>query len=133
MRVSVAGAVSTFVFSAGSSVKTERAGSAFRIGAWLRSPEAGLTVCLRIEEVSKDDPLIAVRTSETCFAPTAKWEHIRILRKTIAAGHTLRFSAYSYGAESGDSFDIDGFTVMRKGAHGWKKVRSVFARSPLGG
>lgn len=133
LRVAVVRGASTFAFSAAGTVRAGRVGSLYRIGAWLRTNAPGMTVCLRIEEVSKHDDVTPVRTTEACFSPTTKWQHFRIVRKTIMRGDQLRFSIYSYGAEKGDSFDIDGFTVLRKSQDGWKRVRDAFARrSALG-
>ncbi len=67
-----------------------------------------------------------MRTSESCFAPTAKWKHFRVFRRTLARGNHLVFSVYSFGAVAGDSFEIDGFTVHRRVLHGWKRVDAAF-------
>lgn len=128
LRVAVLRGASVFTFSAAGMVRAVRMGSKYRIGAWLRTDAPGVTVCLRIEEVSKHDDVAPVRTTETCFSPTTKWQHVRIIRTTIKSGDKLRFSIYSYGAEKGDSFDIDGFTVLRKTETGWKRVKDAFAR-----
>jgi hypothetical protein len=128
VRVALLRGLTTYSFDAAGTVRTTRVGSLYRIGAWLRTDAPGLTVCLRIEEVSKKDPLTAVRTSETCFSPTTKWQHFRILRRTLAAGDTLKFSIYSYGAEKGDSFEIDAFAVLRKAPDRWVRVKNAFAR-----
>jgi hypothetical protein len=117
----------SFVFRAAGNVRVQRLGLLYRIGAWLRSDAPGVTVCLRIEEVSPKDPLSSVRTTETCLSPSAHWQHLRILRRTIARGDKLLFSVYSYGAVLGDSFEIDRFVVLRKTAHGWKRVDGVFS------
>ena len=128
LRVAVLRGASTFAFQAAGTVQAVRFGSKYRIGAWLRTDAPGMTVCLRIEEVSKHDDVAPVRTTEACFSPTTKWQHFRIVRKTIKSGDQLRFSIYSYGAEKGDSFDIDGFTVLRMTQDGWKRVKDAFAR-----
>lgn len=134
VRVALVPGRSTFAFNAGAAVRATRVGNAYRIGAWLRSAAPGVTVCLRIEEVTKKDPLRSVRTTETCVAPTTEWRHFRILRRTIAAGDKLVFSVYSYGAVGGDSFEISGFIVMRKTADGWKRVDEAFrGRRPQNG
>jgi hypothetical protein len=127
IRVALARRGSQFEFQSVGDVEVARVGLAYRIGAWLRSDAPGVTVCLRIEEVSPKDPLAAVRTTETCLSPTAEWRHFRILRRTLARGDKLVFSVYSYGAELGDSFEIDHFLVLRKTTHGWKRVDSAFA------
>ncbi len=116
----------SFVFRAAGNVRVQRVGLMYRIGAWLRSDAPGVTVCLRIEEVSKKDPLSSVRTTETCLSPSTHWQHFRILRRTLARGDKLVFSIYSYGAALGDSFEIDRFVVLRKTAHGWKRVDGAF-------
>jgi hypothetical protein len=128
-RVRPARGASSFVFRASRSVLTGSPGRLYRIGAWLRSDVPGLSVCLRIQEISPRDPLAAVRTSETCLAPGKKWQHFRLLRRTLASGNRLVFSIYSFGAVDGDSFDIDGFRVLRRTAHGWKRVDAAFANS----
>jgi hypothetical protein len=87
-------------------------------------------VCLRIAEVRAHDPLTSVRTTETCLNPTTTWRHFQILRSTIARGDKLVFSVYSFGAVAGDSFEIDRFVVVRKVAHGWKRVDAAFANRP---
>jgi hypothetical protein len=133
VRVAIKRGESSFSFDATGTVQERHVGRAYRIGAWLRGETPGLTVCLRIEEVSKADPLTSVRTTETCVSPTTTWRHFRILRRTVARGDRLVFSIYSYGAASGDTFEIDGFTVMRKTADGWKRVDQAFARPPLVG
>lgn len=121
---------STFAFRASRSVTAGAGGRLYRIGAWLRSDVPGLTVCLRIEEMSPGDSLASVRTSESCLAPTADWKHFRLFRRTLARGNKLVFSIYSYGGLEGDRFDIDGFTVSRRvklGAKpGWKRVDAAF-------
>ena len=127
IRVALAKHGSQFEFQSAGDVRVERVGLAYRIGAWLRSDAPGVTVCLRIEEVSPKDPLASVRTTETCLSPTTHWRHFRILRRTLARGDKLVFSVYSYGAELGDSFEIDHFLVLRQTTHGWKRVDSAFA------
>jgi hypothetical protein len=117
----------SFVFRAAGKVRVLRVGLLYRIGAWLRSDAPGLRVCLRIEEVSPKDALTSVRTTETCLSPSTHWQHFRILRRTLARGDKLLFSVYSYGAATGDSFEIDRFVVLRKTAHGWKRVDGVFS------
>jgi hypothetical protein len=126
IRVALAHNGSNFSFDAAGSVLAVRFGAQYRIGAWLRTRVPGLTVCLRIKEITPEDPLMPVRTTETCMSPTAKWRHFRIMRTTIARGDKLVFSIYSYDAVKGDSFDIKRFTVMRKTAHGWKRVPAAF-------
>jgi hypothetical protein len=128
-RVTVAPGASSFVFRASRSVVAGAGGRLYRIGTWLRSDVPGLNVCLRIQEVSPADPLTSVRTSETCLAPTTKWKHFRLFRRTLASGNRLVFSIYSYGAVEGDSFDIDGFTVARRVKYGWKRVDAAFGDS----
>jgi len=128
VRVTSARGVTTFAFMARGLVRARRIGNAYRIGAWLRSDTPGLMVCLRIAEVRRSDPLVAVRTTERCMTPTAAWQHFRILRKTVARGDRLVFSVYSYGTTARDSFEIEGFTVMQKTASGWRRVRDAFAR-----
>jgi hypothetical protein len=118
----------SFVFRAAGNVRVQRVGLLYRIGAWLRSDVPGITVCLRIQEVSPHDPLTSVRTTETCLSPSTHWQHIRILRRTLERGDKLLFSVYSYGAALGDSFEIDRFVVLRKTAHGWKRIDGVFSR-----
>ena len=44
----------------------------------------------------------------------------------MARGDKLTFSIYSYGALAGDSFDIDGFVVLRHTSKGWRKVDEAF-------
>jgi hypothetical protein len=126
IRVSLARGSSQFSFDAIGTVRTERVGLQYRIGAWLRTNAPGMTVCLRIREISPKDPLTSVRTTETCFSPTTKWRHFQIIRRTVARGDKLVFSAYAYAAVQGDNFDIDGFTVMRKTSDGWKRVEAAF-------
>lgn len=127
VRVALAGQHSQFSFEAANPVYADAVGRTFRIGAWLRTDVAGIVVCLRIEEVAPADSLSPVRVSETCLAPTAHWRRFRIVRRTLARGDTLRFSVYSYGAAAGDSFEIDGFDVARRGGHAWKRVTSAFS------
>jgi hypothetical protein len=117
----------SFVFRAAGNVRVQRVGLLYRIGAWLRSDTPGITVCLRIQEVSAKDPLTSVRTTETCLSPSTHWQHFRILRRTLARGDKLRFSIYSYGADRGDDFEIDRFVVLRKTADGWKRVDGAFS------
>ncbi len=132
-RIAMARGASTFALRASRSVVAGAGGRLYRIGAWLRSDVPGLTVCLRIQEVSPDDSLTPVRTSESCLAPTAQWKHFRLFRRTLARGNKLVFSIYSYGGVEGDRFDIDGFTVARRvklGVKlGWKRVDAAFAPS----
>jgi len=128
-RVSLAPGSSSLVFRAARSVVAGSGGRLYRIGAWLRTDAPGMNVCLRIQEVSPADPLTAVRTSESCFAPTTNWKRFMLYRRTLARGNRLVFSIYSFGAVSGDSFDIDRFTVSRRVAHGWKRVSAAFGNS----
>jgi hypothetical protein len=125
-RVAIAPGSTSFVFRAARSVVAAGGGRLYRIGTWLRSDVPGLTVCLRIQEVSPADSLTPVRTSESCFAPTAKWKRFRVYRRTLASGNHLVFSVYSFGAVAGDSFEVDGFTVHRRVLHGWKRVDAAF-------
>jgi hypothetical protein len=117
---------STFSFRASRSIVAGAGGRLYRIGAWLRSDVPGLTVCLRIQEVSPADPLTAVRTSESCLSPTTKWKRFRHFRRTLASRNKLIFSIYSYGAVTGDSFEVDRFTVSRRVKNGWKRVDAAF-------
>lgn len=126
IRVALGHDGSQFSFGAVGDVLAQRVGLKYRIGAWLRTDTPGLTVCLRIKEISPKDPLISVRTTETCMSPSTTWRHFRILRRTIARGDKLVFSIYSYGAVRGDSFEINRFTVMRKTSDGWKRVDAAF-------
>jgi len=125
-RVAIVPGASSFVFKAARSVVAGSGGRFYRIGTWLRTDAPGLTVCLRIQEVSPADPLTPVRTSESCLAPTAKWKHFRLYRRTLARGNRLVFSIYSFGAVAGDSFDVNGFTVERRVRLGWKRVDAAF-------
>jgi hypothetical protein len=127
IRVALALRAFQFEFQSAGNVDVDRAGATYRIGAWLRSDTPGVTVCLRIEEVSPKDPLTSVRTTETCLSPTTQWRHFRIVRRTLARGDKLRFSVYSYGADLGDSFEIARFVVLRQTRHGWKRVERAFA------
>jgi hypothetical protein len=126
IRVALAHNGSNFSFDAVGDVVAERVGLQYRIGAWLRTNAPGLTVCLRIKEISPKDRHTSVRTTETCMSPTTQWRHFRIMRKTIARGDKLVFSIYSYGATKGDSFEISRFTVLRKTTDGWKRVDAAF-------
>jgi hypothetical protein len=127
IRVTLAHDGSNFSLDAAGDVLAVRVGAQYRIGAWLRTKVPGLTLCLRIKEVSPKDPLTSVRTTETCMSPTTKWRHFRIMRTTIARGDKLVFSIYTYDAVKGDSFDIKRFTVMRRTVDGWKRVPAAFA------
>jgi hypothetical protein len=121
----------TFAFRAAHALVTTRGGRLYRIGTWLRSDVPGLTVCLRIQEMSARDAVAPVRTSESCFAPTATWKHFRVYRRTLARGNRLVFSIYAYGATDGDSFDVDRFTVSRRVTNLWKRVDAVFGDADL--
>jgi hypothetical protein len=127
-RVEMLEGNSTFVFRASRSIVTGAGGRLYRIGTWLRSDVPGLNVCLRIQEVSPNDALTPVRTSESCLAPTGKWKHFRLYRRTLARGNRLVFSIYSYGAVKGDSFEIDGFTVARRVTNAWIRVTAAFGK-----
>ena len=126
-RVQLAPGQSSFAFRAARSVVAGGGGRLYRVGTWLRTDALGLTVCLRIQEVSPADPLTSVRTSESCVNPTAKWRHFKLYRRTLARGNRLVFSIYSYGAVSGDSFEVDKFRVDRRaGKRVWKRVAAAF-------
>jgi hypothetical protein len=127
-RVQMTRGHSTFAFRASRSIVAGSGGRLYRIGAWLRSDVPGLSVCLRIQEVSPRDKLMPVRTSESCLATTAKWKHFKLYRRTLARGNRLVFSIYSYGAVEGDSFDVHGFTVSRRVKNGWKRVTAAFGK-----
>jgi hypothetical protein len=129
-RVSMTPGASSYVFRAARSVVAGSGGRRYRIGAWLRSTAPGITVCMRIQEVSADDPLTSVRTSESCLSPGKQWKKFRAFRTTLARGNRLVFSIYSFGAVAGDSFEVDGFTVERKVAKGWKRVDAAFSDAP---
>jgi hypothetical protein len=132
IRVALAPGGAQFSFDAVGSVRAERVGLQYRIGVWLRSDAPGLTVCLRIKEITARDPLTSVRTTEACLSPTTEWRHFRMLRRTMARGDKLVFSIYSYGALPGDNFEIDGFSIMRRTPDGWKRVDSAFGnKRPL--
>ena len=126
IRVALAHNGSNFSFDAVGDVLAVQVGLRYRIGAWLRTDVPGMTVCLRIKEISPKDPLTPVRTTETCMSPTTTWRHFRILRRTIARDDKLVFSIYSYNAVKGDNFEIKRFTVMRKTRDGWKRVDAAF-------
>ena len=126
IRVALAHNGSNFSFDAVGDVLAVQVGLRYRIGAWLRTDTPGMTVCLRIKEISPKDPLTPVRTTETCMSPTTTWRHFRILRRTIARDDKLVFSIYSYNAVKGDNFEIKRFTVMRKTRDGWKRVDAAF-------
>jgi hypothetical protein len=128
-RVSLAPGSSSLVFRAARSVVAGSGGRLYRIGTWLRSDVPGISVCLRIQEVSSADPLTAVRTSESCLAPTTKWKHFRLFRRTLARGNRLVFSIYSFGADAGDSFEVDGFAVARRVPNGWQLVDAGFGEA----
>jgi hypothetical protein len=128
-RVQVTDGHSSFAFRASRSIVAASGGRLYRIGAWLRSDVPGLSVCLRIQEMSPRDALVPVRTSESCLATTAQWKKFRLYRRTLARGNRLVFSIYAYGAVEGDSFDVDRFTVARKVLHGWKRVDAAFGNA----
>jgi hypothetical protein len=127
-RVQMIRGHSTFAFRASRSIVAGAGGRLYRIRTWLRSDVPGLNVCLRIQEVSPRDTLSPVRTSESCFAPTAKWKQFRLYRRTLDRGNRLIFSIYSYGAVEGDSFDVDRFTVSHRVKNGWKRVTAAFGK-----
>jgi hypothetical protein len=128
-RVQMLDGHSTFAFRASHSIVAGSGGRLYRIGAWLRSDVPGLSVCLRIQEVTPGDSLVPVRTSERCVATTATWKRFRLYRRTLARGNRLVFSIYSYGAVEGDSFDVDRFTVARRVKNGWKRVDAAFGNA----
>ena len=127
-RVQMSHGHSTFAFRASRSIVAGGGGRLYRIAAWLRSDVPGLSVCLRIQEVSPRDTVTPVRTSESCLAPTVNWKRFKLYRRTLARGNRLVFSIYSYGAVAGDSFDVDGFTVSRRVKNGWRRVSAVFGK-----
>jgi hypothetical protein len=128
-RVQMMRGHSTFAFRASRSIVAGSGGRLYRIATWLRSDVPGLSVCLRIQEMTPRDSLVPVRTSESCLATTSDWKKFRLYRRTLARGNRLVFSIYSYGAVEGDSFDVDGFTVARKTLHGWKRVDAAFGNA----
>jgi hypothetical protein len=129
-RVSMTPGSSSYVFRASRSVVAGSGGRLYRIGAWLRSDVPGITLCLRIQEVSAADPLTSVRTSESCLSPARQWKKFRTFRSTLARGNRLVVSIYSFGAVVGDSFEVDGFTVERKVGKRRKRVDAALGDAP---
>ena len=130
LRVAMVRGASSFGLRARHYVVATAAGSLYRIGAWLRSDDPGLMICLRIQELSPRTSEPPVRTSESCVASTASWRHIRVFRRTMAPGNRLVFSIYSSSNVTGDSFEIDRFRVQVRVKHGWKRVHAAFGNAP---
>lgn len=93
----------------------------FRITAWLRTGTPGVTVCLRMLELSPNRKL-KVRTSESCTSPTDQWRQFEVTRRTLLRGDRLVFSMYSFSAFPGDTFELDGFTVERQVDAMWQEI-----------
>jgi hypothetical protein len=104
VRVSRATTDQRFAFYAAKRLVSKRAGSPYRIGAYVRSVSPGMLVCLRVEEYAGGAPF----TSERCLPARSGWRRMKLVGETTGRGSKLVFSIHVMAALGGKSFDVDG-------------------------
>ena len=109
-------------------LETTHAHGLYRVGAWLRTDTPGVTVCVRMVELSKDHQ--KVRESEVCTSPTREWQHFEVTRRTLARGNHLRFSLYQFSALPNDMFELDGFSVEKQIGGAWVELGTSLNGAP---
>lgn len=103
VRIARATTTQRFAFYAAKQLVSRRAGSAFRVGAYVRSVSPGMLVCLRVEEYAGGAPF----TSERCVPARSGWRRMRLEGQTASKGSKLVFSIHVIAALGGTSFDVD--------------------------
>jgi len=107
-RVTWSGSAANFWFGAvmPRPVTSTVAGT-YTLSGWLRSASPR-PVCLRLREL---DGNVIVRQAEQCLVGSGSWQQWRAASLQVAAGHSLDLLTIVLGAQSGDSYDVDGFTL----------------------
>jgi hypothetical protein len=103
VRVSRAMTNQRFAFYAAKQLVSRKAGSVYRVGAYVRSVSPGMLVCLRVEEYAGGAPF----TSERCLPARSGWRRMKVEGQTAGKGSKLVFSIYVMAALGGSSFDVD--------------------------
>ena len=110
-RVALRGIAKLFSVDLAPAVTTTRAGGAYRLSGYVRAGAVGQTMCLRVQETAGRR---LVQSTETCFTPTSRWQKFSVRGRSVAAGHRLLVSAYEFGAERGDSFEVGGVSMSSR-------------------
>jgi len=106
IRVRLRGRAKQYSVDLGNSVVTTRPRAPYRLSGYLRTGTAGANLCLRIQELGSAARVVT--STERCFTPKSRWAKFSVRSRSLAAGHRLLVSAYEYGSEGGDSFEIGG-------------------------
>ncbi|MDQ2984478.1 MAG: hypothetical protein M3R70_11260 [Actinomycetota bacterium] len=93
-------------------VATTRARAPYRLSGFFRTHAPGATLCLRVQEVTGDNKIVT--STERCFAPKANWRKYSVRSRSLAGGHRLLVSAYEFGAQRGDSFELGGVSTSAR-------------------
>jgi hypothetical protein len=109
VRVSRTTTEQRFAFYATKQLVSRKAGSAYRVGAYVRSVSPGMLVCLRVEEYAGGAPF----TSERCLPARSGWRRMKLEGQTAGRGSKLMFSIHVMAALGGTSFDVDGVRLAQ--------------------
>jgi hypothetical protein len=107
LRVSRASTRESFAFYARRTLRSKRAGTRYKVRAFVRSVSPGMFVCLRAEEHTSGPTL----TTERCVPATSSWQRVKLLGRTAGKGTKLSFSVRVMAALGGKSFDVDAFRL----------------------
>ena len=109
VRVTRATTDERFAFYAAKQVVSRKAGSKYRVGAYLRSVSPGMLVCLRVEEYAGGP----ATTTERCLPARSGWRRVKLDGTTARKGSRLVVSIQVMAALGGTSFDVDGFRLAQ--------------------
>ncbi|HEU0023678.1 MAG TPA: DNRLRE domain-containing protein [Thermoleophilaceae bacterium] len=90
-------------------VASPPAGARYEARAWARSATPGRTTCLRIREWQGGS---VTGSAQACRAATSTWEQFPSVSYTASGGDSIEVYAYQLNAVTGDSFDLDGATLV---------------------
>ena len=107
VRVSRRAADGSFAFYAKRTLRASKAGSPYKVRAFVRSVSPGMFVCLRAEEHTSGPTI----TTERCVPGSAGWQRLKLLGRTAGKGTKVTFSLHVMAALGGKSFDVDGFRL----------------------
>jgi hypothetical protein len=107
VRVSRVTTEESFSFHARKALRSQKAGSPYKVRAFVRSVSPGMFVCLRAEEHTSGPTI----TTERCAPTRAKWQRLKLRGRTAAKGTKVTFSVHVNTALGGKSFDVDGFRL----------------------
>jgi hypothetical protein len=109
VRVTRATTEQRFAFYAAKQLISRRAGSKYKVGAYVRSVSPGMLVCLRVEEYAGGAPL----TTERCVPARSGWRRVKLEGATARKASKLVFSIHVMAALGGTSFDVDGIRLAQ--------------------